>query len=345
MELAAADLGEGLMALLQPSAKLTAMKRKLGGKRGQNVDALFAKTLSEVAAHNGPFAARVDDRNFWESVIRPRCQRRGGEPRRPKVGRGWFLARSGSDYWAVGGFASQQQLEAAADTVVAEAKRRLKAGKAYFVVCNRFDDEFERRLHLFPSTARRDELRLDAEALYSISDERSARDVAGIAADLAAATIVDATACIGGNCFEFARLGSAMVVAMEIDATRFNMLTHNLSVLGLDDVATLRGDCVELLPDVLRRASKPALVFVDPPWGGPGYRYKPDSTIQLANGSTLEDLARVCHDSGAAHVLYKLPAAYDASALAARWHLEDRSISPKVKLLVCHLCRKRRRRS
>ncbi|KAJ8604119.1 hypothetical protein CTAYLR_001790 [Chrysophaeum taylorii] len=323
----ASRLGEALADFVQPQARevasrLAAVKKRLG-----------------FARHEGPFAVRVDDQSLWPT-LRERCEARVvGERRREKVGRGWFLAKSSSETWAVGGFGSQRDLERAADLAVAEAKRRLAAGEAYFVVCvtPTLDDK---RRHLFPSlpVGLRAKLELDAEAEYSVSDEKSARRVATLAASLSTSeesVIIDATACVGGNAFQFASVFSR-VVAIEIDDARCGMLRFNVDLLGLTNVDVLKGDCVACLPDCLRRHPG-ALVFVDPPWGGRGYRSRDLVDFRLANDATLVDVADLCATHAATHLLFKLPTAYDASDLAAKYRIDAHSISKKVKLVVCHL--------
>ena len=80
------------------------------------------------------------------------------------------------------------------------------------------------------------------------------------------AVVVDAFAGVGGNAIQFA-LAGAMVIAVEMDAGRLQMIAHNAGVYGVADrVLPVRGDFLALAPRL--RAD---VLFLSPPWGGPGY--------------------------------------------------------------------------
>ena len=111
---------------------------------------------------------------------------------------------------------------------------------------------------LFPklSAEKRAALQFDDEALFSVTDQRSAERINRVilaldGVDAARSRIVDGCACVGGNVIAFgAAFARGKVSAIELDATRFAMLEHNVAVaLGADHgVELVRGDClVELL--------------------------------------------------------------------------------------------------
>ena len=131
---------------------------------------------------------------------------------------------------------------------------------------------------LFPRHRGAD-LRCDYEGLYSLTPQHESITMAEILADVcwqvlrkpaSRTCILDGTAGLGGNTIGFSRI-FGHVQALEVDAKRFLLLQHNMSVLGLlaggHRVECQRGS-------VLRVSLRPALpvVFLDPPWGGYAYR-------------------------------------------------------------------------
>ncbi|KAJ1456783.1 hypothetical protein M885DRAFT_153632 [Pelagophyceae sp. CCMP2097] len=112
----------------------------------------------------------------------------------------------GAVAWCLGGWLDQREVQRAGQAVVAEAKLRAETGRRDFFVSRPralFDDaeKAQRLTHLFPSVKDASKLKIDEEAAYSASNEHSAAKVAKIARALqgAAHTLVDATACVGGN--------------------------------------------------------------------------------------------------------------------------------------------------
>lgn len=297
----------------------------------------FLTTVSRLAA------VKKQKPVQWELVDGPCCavvegdikalaasseRRARGEKRREAVGSGWFLAEGERTFFV--SLRDQRQLERAADLIVVEAKRRSLRGKAYYVVTTGRD----RRDHLFPSCSVRAQLKLDDEGSFSASDEVSARKTAALARRLGS-SVVDATASIGGNTFEFARVFDD-VIAIELDETRFHMLQFNCELLELA-VACVHGDC----KDELKNVAQGRVVFFDPPFGGRGYRFK---TLHITLGDTsLPELCDLCQSNGASHALFKLPAAYDDAVFGSR-KLQRHTISAKIKLLVVDLLDEPRRR-
>lgn len=114
----------------------------------------------------------------------------------------------------------------------------------------------------------RSKLQLDAEAMYSTTDQLTAdkitHDILKFVPEQA--TITDATACTGGNTYSFSQFFSN-VYAFEKDANRFMMLSHNMRVLGVTNVKMCCGDSIDLCKN-----QHQDVVFIDPPWGGPEYK-------------------------------------------------------------------------
>lgn len=156
----------------------------------------------------------------------------------------------------------------------------------------------------FTSLPKYKELIMDEVGAYSISYPETGEQMATIAKMLIGpnASVIDGTACLGGNTGYFAR-EFQKVTAIEINPTRADFVVHNLKHVYLADsprkddvirgksildiammrlgksIVVLDGDSQDVL---LPRASDVELskyeplgeaLFVDPPWGGPGYGY------------------------------------------------------------------------
>lgn len=106
--------------------------------------------------------------------------------------------------------------------------------------------------------------RLDAEGLWSIKTEKAAN---AIAASIPNDSVFDAFAGCGGTAIAFARRGKR-VVACDVSALRLRLARHNARVCAvLDRIAFIRADATAYWPKADAEA-----IYLDPPWGGPGYR-------------------------------------------------------------------------
>jgi hypothetical protein len=144
---------------------------------------------------------------------------------------------------------------------------------------------------------------MDEVGSYSISYPETGEQMANIMKMILGenASVIDGTACLGGNTGFFAKEFTGTTIAIEINPFRADFLRQNLgnvylanqgkdikrlrsileiSLTGLKgDVFVIDGDSQEvLLPRVtesdLEKCSPIAdALFVDPPWGGPGYGY------------------------------------------------------------------------
>ena len=167
----------------------------------------------------------------------------------------------------------------------------------------------------------RERIRMDEVATFSVTRMNVARDMTDILKRLPSisekSSIVDCTACVGGNTVAFARYFDH-VTAIELDEKRCDMLRNNLQVV--DDerrrkrkffakVNVLQGDCLKLCPTLPTQD----IIFFDPPWGG--VDYKKLDKVPLFLGSMPLD--RVCSSLGARsqYVALKLPLNADVDAI------------------------------
>jgi tRNA G37 N-methylase Trm5 len=154
----------------------------------------------------------------------------------------------------------------------------------------------------------RDRLLLDHEASYSVTDmhtsDKITRDLARFVG--ASGTVCDATACVGGNTYSFSKAFRS-VTAVELNPMRFDLLVHNLGVLGVRNVACVRGDALDVVP-----AARFDACFVDCPWGGPDYK-KADRLQLSLSGVPLAEACRRLAPS-AAFLCLKTPTNFDEEA-------------------------------
>ena len=132
-------------------------------------------------------------------------------------------------------------------------------------------------------------------------------------------SIIDATACVGGNSVSFCASFSS-VTSVELDAGRCETLRHNLyTVIGeerrrgkpmkCERPTVLRGDCLDVV--IGSCTTRQDVIFLDPPWGG--VDYKSVDKVQLALSAV--PLFKICKAFGmlGKYVALKLPLNADIS--------------------------------
>jgi len=390
------ELGQSLFAIISGKPLgFSSVKARLPNRRptieGYRIfleeDGLDVRTIA-VSLEKQIVAIRCS-RQFAATIwpaLADRCRkklkivRNSASTKSPNVAEGSLVAMRGSTTWCIGGFTDQWDCQSAGREIVNEAKMKVRAGNRDFYVSRPsvvFDDsEKQQRLNrLFPSVKDRSKLQIDEEAAYSVSNEDSAATVAQMAKRIAskreaiaANVVIDATACVGGNTLAFARVFER-VVAIEIDAKRVEYLKGNIQHIREEearkswvqkkisaDIRVIHGDCLRVLPGLLRDLrAEHVVVFADPPWGG---RYYPvhsrnDDASSVCKGSTddvhlkggggLEDLVLACsHYVCVSILLLKVPSSFDHQALVGalpcinRHDVHDWDL---MKLLVLHFSR------
>lgn len=155
-------------------------------------------------------------------------------------------------------------------------------------------------------------MRFDSEALFSVTDAKSADKITRALSTLSGFkpgfVISDITSCVGGSVISFAR-SFAKVNAVEIDPTRFDMLRHNVAgVAQCKNVSFHHGNGVHL---ALSSKISQDIVFVDPPWGGPDYLKTSNLHLSLSDGNCEVDLGelafRLLNCSRTRYVAFKVP--------------------------------------
>lgn len=123
-------------------------------------------------------------------------------------------------------------------------------------------------------------LKMDDIATFSTTDAKTADNIVKFLLKWlpANATIIDATACIGGSAFALANTFKE-VKAIEIDPIRYKHLLDNIKMLNLSNLKCFCGDALEIIP----RLEHHDLIFIDPPWGGPEYKTETNVSLFLSN--------------------------------------------------------------
>jgi predicted RNA methylase len=127
-------------------------------------------------------------------------------------------------------------------------------------------------------------------------------------------TILDATACVGGDSIAFGQLFGT-VISSEIDKTRYNMLVNNLKEYDLSNVIPINDDCLK----IINRINFIDIMYFDPPWGGKSY--KNDNLLRLSIGDLfIDEIVNIIFNinmsdinirSDVKMVIFKLPKNYD----------------------------------
>jgi 16S rRNA G966 N2-methylase RsmD len=157
------------------------------------------------------------------------------------------------------------------------------------------------------------QLQADAQALYSITPAQDANTMSRLCANLPGMknlgrkpVITDGCACVGGNVMSFALSGLyAQVNAVEFDESRAQMLEHNVSVIrgrAPCPVNVVTGSYIALMHTLSQD-----IVFLDPPWGGPGYKDL-DTVSLFLSDKHLADIVHDLHSHGQTrYVVWKAP--------------------------------------
>ena len=107
---------------------------------------------------------------------------------------------------------------------------------------------------------------MDDVATYSVTPSKYSEQIVRIMLDFIPkeSTVLDATACIGGDTATFANHFSK-VIGIEQDETRFKMLNHNLKLMTQQTVLTYHADFLQWW---IRKPKDMTIdaVYIDPPW-------------------------------------------------------------------------------
>ncbi len=164
------------------------------------------------------------------------------------------------------------------------------------------------------------QLQMDEIASFSVTEATFADQISEIIAEQngvhSSMSIVDATACVGGNTMSFGKYFERLT-SVELDPKRFKMLKHNVEVcqqhktFGFAAKTRLFcGDYTKLMKTHIGRSD---IVFFDPPWGGMDYKNEASVELYLGNRK-MDDIVNDCSQY-ANYIVLKLPKNYNMVAL------------------------------
>jgi 16S rRNA G966 N2-methylase RsmD len=118
-------------------------------------------------------------------------------------------------------------------------------------------------------------------------------------------TITDATAGVGGDTISFSK-NFFKVNAVEIDETRLRQLKNNIEVYDCKNVELIRDDYTKIYHKLDQ-----FVVFLDPPWGGKGYREKKNLRLTLSDIHIEELCKKILLETKTYVIAIKIPLNYD----------------------------------
>ena len=159
-------------------------------------------------------------------------------------------------------------------------------------------------------------LKYDSEGLWSITHPSSADVISkkiklfektGIKIN----TIYDSTAGLGGNTISFAKFFDK-VISVENDSNRFKLLKNNIENYNYSNIDLYNEDSIKLIFKLDKQIDA---VFVDPPWGGPNYKYEDAVDIKMSDFN-LTQLCKIFYSyqykkDKVKLLLFKLPYNYN----------------------------------
>jgi len=146
-----------------------------------------------------------------------------------------------------------------------------------------------------------DNLKSDSEGMYSLSHKKDADELSKIIKDkYGDIKIMDGTSGIGGNSISFGK-NFSNVISIEMNQIRFSMLLENLKNNSVEN-KTFCGNFLDFLDMDFD------LIFLDPPWGGPGYKNQKSVKIFI-NDKSLTEITKELKEKGKI-IIWKLPFNY-----------------------------------
>ncbi|XP_043260752.1 trimethylguanosine synthase [Colletes gigas] len=151
-------------------------------------------------------------------------------------------------------------------------------------------------------------IKMDHESWFSVTPEKIAEH---IAQRCKCDVIIDAFCGVGGNAIQFA-FTCERVLAIDIDPVKIKFARNNARIYGVEDrIEFIVGDFFQLAPNLIGD-----VVFLSPPWGGPGYikdeSFDLSKIMQPIGGINIFKIARGITN----HVAYFLPKNTDTMQLA-----------------------------
>lgn len=174
---------------------------------------------------------------------------------------------------------------------------------------------------LFPPTPSGSykELMIDDETMTYITTPYNSEIITAIIeshipidVDLQDVSILDGTACVGGDSIAFGKIFGC-VVAIEIKKYTYDMLVNNLLQYELYNVIPINEDCLK----IFNRLNFIDIVYFDPPWGGKDYKNNNKLRLSIGDKYVDEVVNEVLNSTknNVKLIVLKLPKNYDLKEL------------------------------
>ncbi|CAH1772304.1 unnamed protein product [Owenia fusiformis] len=178
-----------------------------------------------------------------------------------------------------------------------------------------------------------DGIKLDREGWFSVTPEKIAKH---IAERCECDVIIDAFCGVGGNAIQFA-LTCERVIAIDIDPVKLECAKNNAKIYGVEDrIDFIEGDYMKLAPSL-----KADVVYLSPPWGGPGYLeaevFDIETMISL-NGFTIFEIS----EKITKNIAYFMPRNVNADQLSSlagpggKVEIEQNLLNQKLKTITAY---------
>jgi 16S rRNA G966 N2-methylase RsmD len=161
-------------------------------------------------------------------------------------------------------------------------------------------------------------LKIDTESISYITTPNSAKQITQIIKSyfnkqkLTPNTIIDCTACVGGDSISFANTFNK-VFSIEIDKNRYEMLINNINIYELSNISVFNCNCLEQLKKLSNSFIQ--VVYFDPPWGGSDYKISTNLRLSIGTESiekiTVDLITRKYLKKPPIFIIFKLPKNYD----------------------------------
>lgn len=177
------------------------------------------------------------------------------------------------------------------------------------------------RLFPYKENLNINQLLIDHDSIYYISTPNDALQITSIIynfciinnINILESTIIDTTACVGGNTISFGLSNLfKKIIALEIDKLRFDYLVNNTCLYKLENVKCFNSNFLDVI-----NTAPVDIVFIDPPWGGSGYKQIQQLriTIEDRNKNNIS-LEKICinillSNKNVKFICLKLPNNYD----------------------------------
>ena len=143
-------------------------------------------------------------------------------------------------------------------------------------------------------------------------------------------TIMDATAGMGGNTISFSKLFKK-VISIEINHIHFQVLKNNVDAIGCQNVETYLDNFVHTLNKFPKLCD---IVFIDPPWGGRGYKNFRYFSLKLGK-TPIQHTINLIHSLKYPYVVLKAPYNLNISNILTDVNYRNVQIFKNKNMILC----------